>query len=119
MIVPPTMLAMTLGDNIHFKKDQYDPSTLRGITLLAHEITHSIQYRIVGAENFLKTYSASSALVLSTPLGVAASLIAITKDINLPHDMNVYEKSVSAKAQEVRNSLFKLGYGGKGMACLQ
>jgi len=118
-IVPPTMLGMTLGDNIHFKKGQYDPSTLRGVTLLAHEISHSVQYRIVGAETFLKTYSASSALVLSTPLGVAASAIAITKGINLPHDMNAYEKSASAKAREVSIYLAKLGYGGKGMACLE
>ena len=113
------MAGVTLGDNIHFSKGAYDPSTLRGITLLAHEITHSQQYRAVGTEGFLQTYGASSALVLSNPVGLVASAIAATKGINLPHDQNVYEKSADAKAMEVRNSLANVGYGGKGMKCSQ
>jgi hypothetical protein len=81
------------GPHIYFKKDSYDPTTLRGITLLAHEITHGEQYRAVGTGLFLQIYTASSALVLSTPLGLVTSAIAATKGKNLPHAMNVYEQA--------------------------
>lgn len=119
LIVPPTMGGITIGDDIHFKKDVYDPSTLRGISLLAHEITHSEQYRAVGTGTFLQTYTVSSALILSTPLGLTASVVSATQGVNLPHDMNVYEQAADAKAREVRNYLAKLGYGENGLACKQ
>jgi len=34
--------------SIHFKKGNYDPTTLGRVTLLAHEIAHSHQYRAAG-----------------------------------------------------------------------
>lgn len=105
------MGAITIGDNIYFKKDGYDPTTLRGITFLAHEITHSEQYRAVGMKTFFGTYTVSSALVLSDPLSLATAAIAATKGISLPHDMNVYEQAADAKAREVRNYLAKQAYG--------
>jgi hypothetical protein len=37
-MVPPTRAAITFGNSIHFRKGTYGPSTLSGITLLAHEI---------------------------------------------------------------------------------
>lgn len=48
LIVPPTMGGITIGDNIYFKKGQYDPTALRGISRLAREITHAEQYRALG-----------------------------------------------------------------------
>jgi len=78
-----------------------------------------VQYRAFGADTFLKTYAVSSASVLSSPVGLLASASAATKGINLPHNLNVYELAADAKAREVRDYLYSLGYGGKGMACLQ
>ncbi|TXS47813.1 DUF4157 domain-containing protein, partial [Streptomyces sp. or43] len=37
--------AYTVGNNVVFQRDAYDPSSLRGRTTLAHELTHVIQQR--------------------------------------------------------------------------
>jgi hypothetical protein len=37
--------AYTVGSNIVFQRDQYDPSSSQGRTTLAHELTHVIQQR--------------------------------------------------------------------------
>jgi hypothetical protein len=36
-------LAYTVGNHIVFSKDQYSPSTTKGMSLIAHELTHVIQ----------------------------------------------------------------------------
>jgi len=110
-IVPPTMGGITIGDKINFKKGEYDERTIAGIVMLAHEITHSEQYRAVGSAVFLQTYTASSAMVLATPLGLVVSAVAATQGKNLPHDLNVYEQAANAKARQVRDYLVELGYG--------
>jgi len=117
LIVPPTMGAITIGDNISFKKGEYNPTTLDGIAFLAHEITHSEQYRAVGVGTFLQTYTVSSALVVSNPVGLVASVIAAKQGKNLPHDMNAYEQAADAKARKVRNELARQGYGEDGQYC--
>ncbi len=37
--------AFTIGENIHFSKGEYNPKTIQGKRLLAHELTHVIQQR--------------------------------------------------------------------------
>ena len=37
--------AYTVGSNIVFQRDQYDPSSTAGKTTLAHELTHVVQQR--------------------------------------------------------------------------
>jgi hypothetical protein len=37
--------AFTVGSNIVFQRDQYDPSSKTGQTMLAHELTHVVQQR--------------------------------------------------------------------------
>ena len=37
--------AYTVGSNIVFQRDQYDPSSAAGKTTLAHELTHVVQQR--------------------------------------------------------------------------
>jgi hypothetical protein len=37
--------AYTVGSNIVFQRDKYDPSATEGHTMLAHELTHSVQQR--------------------------------------------------------------------------
>jgi hypothetical protein len=37
--------AYTVGSNIVFQRDQYDPSSAAGKTTLAHELTHVVQHR--------------------------------------------------------------------------
>ncbi len=115
-LVPPTMAAITLGDHIHFKQGEFNPRTLAGITLLAHEIAHSAQYRAVGTKTFVETYAASS-IAVTSGVGLLAAMVAATKGINLPHDLNVYEQAAEAKASEVRNALVNLNYGGEGLSC--
>lgn len=37
--------AYTVGSNVVFQRDQYDPSSAAGKTMLAHELTHVVQQR--------------------------------------------------------------------------
>jgi hypothetical protein len=37
--------AYTVGSNIVFQRDKYDPSSTEGRTMLAHELTHVVQQR--------------------------------------------------------------------------
>jgi hypothetical protein len=37
--------AYTVGSNVVFQRDKYDPSSAEGKTMLAHELTHVIQQR--------------------------------------------------------------------------
>ncbi|MGH3754327.1 MAG: DUF4157 domain-containing protein [Pseudonocardiaceae bacterium] len=37
--------AYTVGSNVVFQRDQYDPSSVDGKTMLAHELTHVVQQR--------------------------------------------------------------------------
>jgi hypothetical protein len=37
--------AYTVGSNIVFQRDKYDPSSADGKTMLAHELTHVVQQR--------------------------------------------------------------------------
>lgn len=37
--------AYTVGSNVVFQRDRYDPSSHEGMTMLAHELTHVIQQR--------------------------------------------------------------------------
>jgi hypothetical protein len=113
------MVAMTLGNNIHFKEGKFNPRTLAGITLLAHEIAHAQQYRGLGTGTFLQTYVGASVATVSSPAGLVATMIAAAKGVNLPHDANIYELAAQAKAAEVRDYLASKGYGEQGMTCLQ
>jgi hypothetical protein len=38
-------LAYTHGSNLHFAPGQYNPNSLEGLKLLAHELTHVVQQR--------------------------------------------------------------------------
>jgi Domain of unknown function (DUF4157) len=44
-------LAFTVGNNIVFGKGQYNPGTVEGKKLLAHELTHVVQQRQISAES--------------------------------------------------------------------
>ena len=37
--------AYTVGSNVVFQRDRYDPSSAEGMTTLAHELTHVVQQR--------------------------------------------------------------------------
>jgi hypothetical protein len=37
--------AYTVGSNVVFQRDKYDPSSMEGRTMLAHELTHVVQQR--------------------------------------------------------------------------
>jgi hypothetical protein len=48
--------ATTLGHFVFFRAGVYDPSTPRGLALIAHEALHTVQYREMGTPRFLATY---------------------------------------------------------------
>lgn len=49
--------AVTLGDNVSFKAGLYNPTTPRGLALIAHECVHVRQYREMGVVRFLLAYA--------------------------------------------------------------
>jgi hypothetical protein len=38
-------LAYTVGSNVVFQRDKYDPTSVEGMTMLAHELPHVVQQR--------------------------------------------------------------------------
>ena len=80
--------AYTVGPNIVFQRDQYDPSSTEGRTMLAHELTHVVQQRsgpVDGtpsgggiqvsdpSDRFEREASANAERAISAPAPVAAS----------------------------------------------
>jgi Domain of unknown function (DUF4157) len=54
---PISPAAVTLGDTVYVAEGAYSPETPEGLALLAHEITHSVQYDQLGLAGFLWRYS--------------------------------------------------------------
>jgi hypothetical protein len=48
--------AVTLGANVSFRTGSFDPTTPRGLALIAHECVHIRQYRELGMLRFLLSY---------------------------------------------------------------
>jgi hypothetical protein len=48
--------AMTIAPFVFYGRERYDPSTPRGLALLAHELLHVQQYRAYGHARFLLLY---------------------------------------------------------------
>ena len=48
--------AYTRGRNIYFAPDCYDPRSVEGVALIAHELVHCQQYRKIGALRFPAAY---------------------------------------------------------------
>jgi hypothetical protein len=48
--------ATTLGPFVFFRAGAFDPSTPRGLALIAHEALHTVQYREMGVPRFLARY---------------------------------------------------------------
>jgi hypothetical protein len=55
--------AYTVGSNVVFQRDKYDPSTQAGKTMLAHELTHVVQQR----EGAVDGSAAAGGIKLSDP----------------------------------------------------
>jgi hypothetical protein len=58
--------AFTVGNDIYFNKDQYQPETDKGKHLLAHELTHVVQQG--GSKSINSKNSGAAATVLKAPL---------------------------------------------------
>ena len=80
--------AYTVGSNVVFQRDKYDPSSAEGKTMLAHELTHVVQQRsgpVEGStagggikvsdpsDRFEREASANADRVMAGPAPVAAS----------------------------------------------
>jgi hypothetical protein len=81
--------AYTVGSNIVFQRDKYDPSSTEGRTMLAHELTHVVQQRsgpVEGtatgdgiqvsdpSDRFEREAAANAERVMSAPAPAAGSL---------------------------------------------
>lgn len=97
-------LAYTEGNRIYFKKGEYDPHSVGGLSDLGHEITHSDQYAKLGFTNFQAKY-----------LREYAEL----RRLGLDHDKaywNIsFEKEARKKAEIIRKDLTNLmrDFGGR------
>jgi len=60
--------AVTFGNDIYFREGAYDPKTARGLSLIAHEVAHTVQYDKYGKIGFLKAYAAEFQLLRSRGL---------------------------------------------------
>jgi hypothetical protein len=55
-VTPGHRAAITFGEHIYFKKGAYHPRDNGGFALLAHELTHVLQYRKKGFSDFICEY---------------------------------------------------------------
>ena len=83
--------AYTVGSNVVFQRDKYDPSSTEGKTMLAHELTHVVQQRsgpVEGSpagggikvsdpsDRFEREAAANAEAVMSRPLAAAPAATA-------------------------------------------
>jgi hypothetical protein len=87
-----TPVAYTSGNNIHFAPGRYDPNSLNGITIIAHEITHTQQYRKYGRFGFQLKYLASYINNKRRQMGDSGAYEEI------PFEKEAYEKEREVKA---------------------
>jgi Domain of unknown function (DUF4157) len=86
--------AYTVGSNVVFQRDKYDPSSSDGKTMLAHELTHVVQQRsgpVDGtsapggikvsdpSDRFEREAAANAERVMSAPAPVAAAPAAVQR----------------------------------------
>jgi RHS repeat-associated protein len=83
---PSNAIGITRGNDIYFRPEIYDPSTVAGLSLLGHELTHVGQYR-AGATwlDFIWSYRNG-------------------------YDSSPYEQSASTVQEIIRNELVDSGY---------
>jgi hypothetical protein len=87
--------AYTVGSNIVFQRDKYDPSSADGRTMLAHELTHVVQQRsgpVDGSpaaggikvsdpsDRFEREAAANAERVMATPAASAPAAPAVQRD---------------------------------------
>jgi hypothetical protein len=87
--------AYTVGSNIVFQRDKYDPSSADGRTMLAHELTHVVQQRsgpVDGSpaaggikvsdpsDRFEREAAANAERVMAAPAGPASAAPAVQRD---------------------------------------
>jgi hypothetical protein len=55
--VPMNVVAYTNRNHIFFARGRYDPDSLEGIAVIAHELAHCAQYKSYGAWRFRVLYA--------------------------------------------------------------
>jgi hypothetical protein len=90
--------AYTVGSNVVFQRDMYDPSSQAGKTMLAHELTHVVQQRegaVDGtpagggikvsdpSDRFERAAAANAERVMSTPAPATSAAPAVQRDADL------------------------------------
>ena len=93
--------AYTVGSNVVFQRDQYDPSSEQGKVTLAHELTHVVQQRngpVEGTpaaggikisdpgDRFEREASANAERVMSAPAPVQTSVEGAAPGVQRAHD---------------------------------
>ncbi len=86
--------AFTVGNDIAFAKGQYNPGTLEGKKLIAHELTHTIQQRDTHTvQRMPDRYELTNEIceIQKTPEGIIETLDYFQRNILLESGMNIYE----------------------------
>ena len=73
--------AYTEGNDIYFRPGEYDPHSLRGLTLIGHELTHVKQYAQLGRRRFQRLYGTEYFQLRNLGLGHQDAYEAISFEI--------------------------------------
>ncbi|NOT50465.1 MAG: DUF4157 domain-containing protein [Chitinophagaceae bacterium] len=90
--------AFTHGNDIYFNNGKYSPDTSQGSTLLAHELTHTIQQ---GASSHNSSPSSSSSTVSAKPISVSRKEIIHRSADGVPSQLT----NAVAKAKTVEGKI--------------
>jgi hypothetical protein len=93
--VPADMAAITFGDRIYVREEQR-PNDPNQAILLAHEMTHSVQYARLGEREFAHRYFGQAMI---------AAITAGRLDIVAIHDQIELEREANAVEEAVRNAV--------------
>jgi len=55
-LLPPSVVAITVGDVVAFAPGEYQPDCVEGVALIAHELVHVAQFHVLGRDRFLERY---------------------------------------------------------------
>jgi hypothetical protein len=111
--------AFTVGENIYFNRNEYNPSSHQGRKLLAHELTHTIQQK-KGLTNDIQPFLYRKEKVYSGSIKIGPGIIMRWKGkkVTINANMEIYgpdgsKKNASAIEKDIRkrwNNKFPDGY---------
>ncbi len=111
--------AITFGEHIYFKAGAYHPADAAGFALLAHELTHVLQYRKKGFADFSCEYATQCALGLRKECDIEKSAYeyqALVRD-DQDHDADGVMSPVDNCINVANPDQTDSDHDGEGNAC--